>query len=299
MIQIKGLSKSFGDIEALSDMTATIQDGSIFGLIGSNGSGKSTLLRLLAGIYMPDSGSIQFDGNDVFEDVDSKARFFYISDDQFTKRNATMQDMAAFYRQIYSMYDMDYFEQLTKQFQLAPNRPLKTFSKGMQRQAHIILALASHPQYLFCDETFDGLDPVKRQAVKRIFAEAVAEKRMSVIISSHNLREIEDICDQIGLLHDGKIVLQRNIDDITHDLHKVQCAFSTEKGRGDFSDLDMLHFERRGRMVTMIVRGDRVSALKAVEKQRPLYAEVLPLTLEEVFITEMEVRGYDVDTLIF
>lgn len=299
MIQVSELNKSFGAIQALSDVTTTIRDGSIFGLIGSNGSGKSTLLRLLAGIYQPDSGHITFDGNGVFEDVDSKARFFYISDDQYTKRNTNMRDMARFYSQIYRNYDLAYFESLTQQFHLDPNRLLKTFSKGMQRQAHIILALASHPQYLFCDETFDGLDPVKRQAVKRIFAEAVSEKEMTVLISSHNLREIEDICDQIGLLHEGKMILQRDINDITHDLHKLQCAFPQEKSRDDFSELDVLRFERRGRMVFMIVRGDRVAVLRTVESKNPLYAEALPLTLEEVFITEMEVRGYDVDALIF
>lgn len=299
MIEVKGVSKNFEKAKALDDVTMTLRDGSIFGLIGSNGSGKSTLLRILSGIYRADQGEVLLDHQKIYENPKSKARFFYISDDQFTRRNASMGDMAKFYTNVYQNYDLEMFESLTQQFKLDPNRALRTFSKGMQRQAHIILGLAAKPKYLFCDETFDGLDPMRRQAVKRIFAEQVAEGEMNVIITSHNLREIEDICDQIGLLHKGEMVLQRNIDDMTHHLHKVQCAFRKNLEKADFAELDILQFEKRGRMISFIARGERSSVLGVVENKDPLYAEILPLTLEEVFIAEMEVRGYDIDTVIF
>lgn len=299
MIQVEHLSKKFDQIQAMQDVTAVIQRGSIFGLIGSNGAGKSTFLRLLAGIYRPDQGSIVIDGEDVYENEGLKQRIFYISDDQFFFANSTIEQMADYYRTIYQRFSQETLNKLTALFKLDPKRKLHTFSKGMQKQAHIILALACQPDYLLCDETFDGLDPVMRQAVKRLLADAVLENQMTPIIASHNLRELEDICDHIGLLHQGGIVFEREMDDLRLNIHKVQCAFNETKTKEDFTSLDLVSLEQRGHLSTLVVRGDSSKTEAVLKAMQPLYLELLPLTLEEIFITEMEVLGYDIQQLIY
>lgn len=299
MIEMKELSKQFGDIQALHQVSATIQKGSIFGLIGSNGAGKSTLLRLLAGIYRPDYGEIRIDGEPVYENERLKQRIFYISDDQFFFNNSNMEDMARYYAVIYPRFSYDKFHRLTELFRLDSKRNLNTFSKGMQKQAHIILALACEPDYLFCDETFNGLDPVMWQAVKRLLADAVVEQQLTPIIASHNLRELEDICDHIGLLHQGGIVFERELDGLQSNIQKVQCAFSTAKGIEDFSGLDVVTIEQRGNLSILVVRGEKNDIEAYMKKMNPLYCELLPLSLEEIFITEMEVLGYDIQQLIY
>jgi len=293
MIRVENLSKAFGKIQALNNVTAEIKEGSIFGLIGSNGAGKSTFMRLLCGIYRADAGKIIIDGEDVYENTKIKEKIFYISDDQYFFHNGTMTDLANYYSLIYSQFSFEDFHKLTEAFKLDSKRKLSTFSKGMQKQAHIILALSCRTQYLFCDETFDGLDPVMRQAVKKLLAEAVVERNMTPIIASHNLRELEDICDHVGLLHEGGIVFTQEVDNLRLSTHKIQCAFTAPKAKEDFKNLDILTFENRGSLSTMIVRGDMALTQKAVDKLNPLYSEIVPLTLEEIFITEMEVRGYD------
>lgn len=299
MITIEQLSKAFGDIQAVKQVSAEIKSGSIFGLIGSNGAGKSTFLRLLAGIYKPDLGRVLIDGEDVYENTGAKQRIFYISDDQYFLYNGTMRDMADLFSGIYARFSYEKFESLSGMFKLDTKRKMHTFSKGMQKQAHIILALSCQPDYLFCDETFDGLDPVMRQAVKRLLADAVAQRQMTPIIASHNLRELEDICDHIGLLHQGGIVFEKEIDDLRFNIHKVQCAFRVPKERHDFAALDVVSLENRGSLSTMIVRGDREKTQAVIDSMMPLYSEMVPLTLEEIFITEMEVLGYDVEQLVY
>lgn len=299
MIEVTGLSKSFDNIQALQQVSATIQKGSIFGLIGSNGAGKSTFLRLLAGIYRPDAGSIQIDGQPVYENEALKQRIFYISDDQFYFPNSNMEEIAQYYAVVYQKFSWERFRELTELFRLDSRRKLNTFSKGMQKQAHIILALASQPDYLFCDETFDGLDPVMRQAVKRLLADAVVSQQLTPIIASHNLRELEDICDHIGLLHQGGIIFERELDSLQSDIHKVQCAFSAPKKAEDFAGLEIVKLEQRGNLSVLVVRGNSAATEACIEAMQPLYCELLPLTLEEIFITEMEVLGYDIQQLIY
>ena len=299
MIEVKNIEKSFGKITAVKDMTATIQKGSIFGLIGSNGAGKSTFLRMVAGIYRTDKGEIRIDGEPVYENNIIKQRIFYISDDQYFYPNATMQTMAEYYATVYDRFSFEIFTKLTAMFQLDPKRKLNTFSKGMQKQAHIILALSCQPDYLLCDETFDGLDPVMRLAVKRLLADAVLERQMTPIIASHNLRELEDICDHIGLLHQGGIVFEREIDDLRLGIHKVQCAFAEPKSREDFHQLDVVTMEQRGSLSTLVVRGDSAATEATIKAMEPLYMELLPLSLEEIFITEMEALGYDIEQLVY
>ena len=298
-ILITGLSKKFDNIQALDQVTTRIQKGSIFGLIGSNGAGKSTFLRLLAGIYRPDAGQILIDGQPVYENEELKQRIFYISDDQFYFPNSNMEEMARYFSVMYQSFSYETFQELTALFRLDSKRKLNTFSKGMQKQAHIILALSCRPDYLFCDETFDGLDPVMRQAVKRLLADAVLEYQMTPIIASHNLRELEDICDHIGLLHQGGVVFERELDHLQSNIHKVQCAFSAPKQQDDFAGLDIVTIEQRGSLSILVVRGSAEETEAKVQGMGPLYCELLPLTLEEIFITEMEVLGYDVQQLIY
>ena len=298
-IVVKGLSKSFDKIVALQNASTIIQKGSIFGLIGSNGAGKSTFLRLLAGIYRPDAGEILIDGQPVYENEALKQRIFYISDDQFFFPNSNMEEMARYFATIYHKFSYEQFYQLTEMFRLDPARKLSTFSKGMQKQAHIILALSCQPDFLFCDETFDGLDPVMRQTVKRLLAYAVVEHQMTPIIASHNLRELEDICDHIGLLHQGGVVFDKDLSSLQGDIHKVQCAFSSAKTIDQFAALDVVTYEQRGNLSILVVRGKAEDTDLAIKSMAPLYYELLPLTLEEIFITEMEVLGYDTKQLVY
>ncbi len=298
MITIDKLSKRFGTHYGIRDITTEIPEGSVYGLVGSNGSGKSTLLRLIAGIYQADRGSVAVDGKPVFEHPETKVRMFYISDDQYTERSSSIADMADMYTGIYPDYDKAMALEMAERFGLDAKAKFKTFSKGMQRQAHIILGLAAKPQVLLCDETFDGLDPVKRRAVKQIFSQMVLDYGTTVLIASHNLRELEDICDHIGLLHGGQLVFQRSLDDLESDIFKLQVAFKMVRREDDFKALEPVTFEQRGRMVSMIVRGKREAILDTVDAMNPLYAEMLPLTLEEIFITEMEVFGYDIEDIL-
>lgn len=298
-ISMIAVSKQFDQIQALHQVSTYIPKGSIFGLIGSNGAGKSTFLRLLAGIYRPDQGQVLIDGQSVYENEALKQRIFYISDEQFYFPNSSMQEMADYYAVLYQRFSYERFAELTKLFRLDSRRKLSTFSKGMQKQAHIILALSCQPDYLFCDETFDGLDPVMRQAVKRLLADAVLEQQMTPIIASHNLRELEDICDHIGLLHQGGVVFERELDQLQNNIHKVQCAFTEPKEREAFAGLDIVTAEQRGSLSILIVRGNAEKTEAIIGAMKPLYCELLPLTLEEIFITEMEVLGYDMQQLIF
>ena len=255
MITLDHVSKKFDKRFGVRDITAEIPSGCVCGLVGSNGSGKSTLLRLIAGIYRPNKGGVAIDGAPVFEQPGTKERMFYISDDQYTDRHSSIAQMAQWYTRIYPNYDKKLALDMAERFGLDAKAPFKTFSKGMQRQAHIILGLAAKPTVLLCDETFDGLDPVKRRAVKNIFSELVMDVGTTVVITSHNLRELEDICDQIGLLHQGKLVFQRSLDDLESDIYKLQTAFKMVHREEDFAALDPVTFEQRGRMISMIVRG--------------------------------------------
>lgn len=298
MITINDVSKRFDKHFALRGVSTTIPSGCVYGLVGSNGSGKSTLLRLIAGIYRANKGTVAIDGDLVYEQPLTKEKLFYISDDQYTDRHSSIAQMAQWYTHIYPDYDKKLALEMAGRFGLDAKAPFKTFSKGMLRQAHIILGLAARPAVLLCDETFDGLDPVKRRAVKQIFSELVLDVGTTVVIASHNLRELEDICDQIGLLHQGKLVFQRSLDDLESDIYKLQTAFRMVRRREDFAALDPLTFEQRGRMISMIVRGEAAEIEHTINAMQPLYAEMLPLTLEEIFITEMEVLGYDIDEIL-
>ena len=298
MIETVNLTKRFDDIVAVDHINAQIRDGSVFGLVGTNGAGKSTFLRLLSGILKPDEGTISIDGEPVYEREAVKARFFYISDDQHFLGNGTPRDMMEFYRKCYPGFDCGRYRKLLDSFGLPASRKISTFSKGMKKQLSVLCGLCSGTDYLFCDETFDGLDPVMRQAVKSIFAEDMEDRNLTPIIASHNLRELEDICDHVGLLHKGGILLSKDLDDMKLNIHKIQCVLPEGLEPEQLAGLSIVSTERRGRLCLLTVRGTREEIEKVIASYDPVFYECIPLTLEEIFISETEVAGYDIRKLI-
>ncbi len=299
MIEAKNLTKSFGALCAVDHVNATIQEGSVFGLIGSNGAGKSTFLRLLSGILQPDEGKIQIQGKDIYENTEIKSRCFYISDEQYFFPGITPLELQRYYAIFYPQFDTERYKKLMKAFGLEENRKIRTFSKGMKKQISVIMGLCAGAEYLFCDETFDGLDPVARQAVKSLFAQDMEERGITPVIASHNLRELEDICDHIGLLHRGGILLSKDLDSMKLGIHKVQVVWEPESCVEENLPLEILHKEHRGSLCTMTVRGTREQVQAAVTATQPVFFEMLPLSLEEIFIYETEVVGYDIKSLLF
>lgn len=299
MIEAVNLTKRFDDIIAVDHINATIRDGSVFGLIGTNGAGKSTFLRMVAGVLKPDEGTITIDGQRVFENEEAKRKFFYISDDQYFFSNAAPKDMMNYYKIVYPKFNEERFHLLMKNFDLDEKRKINTFSKGMKKQVSVICGVCAETDYLFCDETFDGLDPVMRQAVKSIFANDMEERNLTPIIASHNLRELEDICDHVGLLHKGGILLSRDLDEMKMNIHKVQCVLKPGMEPSELTGLEILKTERRGKLLTLTVRGDLSRVEFIMKTADPVFYETIPLSLEEIFISETEVVGYDIKKLIF
>lgn len=298
MIKIKNVSKSFGNVQAVDQIDLTIQNGLVFGMLGTNGAGKSTLLRMMAGVLKPDSGQIYVDGEPVWDNPNAKSKFFYISDDQFYYPNATPSDLISFYKNYYPAFDEARFREFLTNFGLDYNRKINTFSKGMKKQVSILLGICSNASYLYCDETFDGLDPVMRQAIKSLFAKEIEERGLTPIIASHNLRELEDICDHIGILHKGGVLLSKDLEELKCNLLKVQCVLPPEVDEQLHHSLDILKMQRRGKLLTMTVRGQEEQVMNVIKALEPIYYESLPLTLEEIFISETEVVGYDMQNLI-
>ncbi|QAT48474.1 ABC transporter ATP-binding protein [Caproiciproducens sp. NJN-50] len=298
MIEVDNLTKEFGDKTALDGVTFTIGGGSVFGLVGSNGAGKSTFLRTCAGIYFPDGGKILVDGGEPFEHSEVKSKICFIPDYPYFLPQATLTDMAKFYAGIYPKWDGKRFEDLCKLFPVGKKERISNFSKGMQRQAALICAFSAHPEYLLMDEIFDGLDPVMRQLLKKLISEEVSGHGMTVIIASHNLRELEDLCDHVGLFHKGGILFEKDIDALRLGVSKVQAAFRPMPDKSAFEPLEILQWGTHGSLLNLVVRGGQEETMKKLESLHPLFAEALPLTLEEVFISEMEVAGYDINNIL-
>ncbi len=298
MIKTEGLCKRFGSLQAVDHISLTIEDNSIFGLAGTNGAGKSTFLRMLAGVLKPDEGKISVDGEPVFENPAVKEEIFFLPDTAYFFPNASIADMEEYYAAYYPRYDRKKVKSLTEKVGLEYKRKISTFSKGMKRQAALILGISAGTKYLFCDETFDGLDPVMRQAAKSLLAYEVANRSFSPIIASHNLRELEDICDHVGLLHKGGVLLSKDIEEMKENIHKVQCVIPYEKDEEELlKELQVVKSEKRLSLLTMVVRGDREEIMRKIQRRNPLFAEAIPLTLEEIFISETEVAGYDIKKL--
>lgn len=292
MIHAENVTMKFEDFTALNKLNCTIPDGCIYGLVGSNGAGKSTFLRLISGVYKPLEGTIDIDGTPIYENPDMKKQIVYVPDDLYFLPQSNMNKMARFYSAIYDTFSFERYENLTKTFGLDPNANLNTFSKGMRRQAATILALATCPRYLFFDETFDGLDPVIRNLVKTVIYNDVAERQTTTIITSHSLRELEDTCDQLALLHKGGIIFESDIQNLKTSLFKVQIAFADPYDRSKFEGIEMLDYTQKGSVANFIVRGDREEMAAHLQTMHPLVLDILPLSLEEVFIYEMEALGY-------
>ena len=296
MIIANNLTKRFSGVVALDNLSCHIQDGCVYGLVGANGAGKSTFLRLASGVYRPDAGTIKFNNEDIYENVGVKKRFVFVSDDFWTLPQSSMRRMADLYASAYESFDYKHFTALAKEFGLPTDRALSTFSKGMRRQAATILALSSRAEYFFFDETFDGLDPVMRGLVKQKLYAEVFDRGATVIITSHSLRELEDTCDQLALLYKGGIVLESDVGDLKTSLFKLQVAFAEDYGQSVFEGLNILAQTRQGSVSTLIVRGDKEKSRALLTAKNPLLLEALPVTLEEVFIYEMEALGYAFET---
>lgn len=292
MIEVKNVTKTFGDFTALDNVTCSIPEGSIYGMVGSNGAGKSTLLRLISGVYKADKGEILIDGEPIWENETQKAQIAYVPDELYFLSGATMQRMAKLHAASHPAFDHKRFAELTRAFGLDPKKPLSTFSKGMKRQAYTALALATRPKYIFFDETFDGLDPIMRSLVKKLICEDVIDRGATAIITSHSLRELEDTCNQLALLHKGGLVLESDVQNLKTSLFKVQIAFGEDFDQSKFEDLELLHFSKHGSVANLIVRGDREQTVAILQSKMPILLDLLPLSLEEVFTYEMEALGY-------
>lgn len=299
MIQIEGVTKHFSNHTALDNVSMTIDKGCIYGLVGTNGSGKSTMLRLISGVYSPDGGNVGVDGEAVFENPAKKQKIFFVSDDLYFHQQATLESMADFYRAAYPNWDNNRYHKLCELFPIGTNKKLSNFSKGMRRQAALILALSSAPEYLLLDEAFDGLDPVIRHAVRKIISDMISEYNITAVISSHNLRELEDFCDRVGLLHHGVLKLECAIDHIQLGFCKVQSAFRPMPEKLEIEGVRVLAQESRGSVVTFVCAAGEKEAIAAVSRLSPVFCEAVSLTLEEVFIYEMEAVGYDYSKIIF
>ncbi|MBT2689754.1 ABC transporter ATP-binding protein [Bacillus sp. ISL-47] len=297
MIKISNVGKSFEELEAVEKVSIHVNKGSIYGLLGSNGAGKTTLLKLLSGIYVQDEGSVTIDGEPVFENKAIKDKIFFIQDNPFFLPQYTVKHMAQFYKSIYSGWDEVRFGELAAIFEMDVHKKIHRFSKGIQRQAAFILALSARPEVLILDEPMDGLDPVMRKKVKSLLINEVADREMTILISSHNLREVEDLCDYIGIMHKGRIILEKDLDDIKSETHKIQVAF---KGPvpAIFDSMKLLHKEKRGSIMICIVKGDAEEISAYVEQFKPVIFDLLPLTLEEIFIYEMGDVGYAVQNIL-
>ncbi|MBO5953849.1 MAG: ABC transporter ATP-binding protein [Oscillospiraceae bacterium] len=292
MLELKNITKTFGTFKALDDLTMTVPKGAVYGLVGPNGAGKSTAIRHMLGVYRPDSGSVLFDGQTVYENPGAKVRVGSIPDEIFFFPSATLEDMRRYYAGIYPQFDNALFDKLYEVFQLPKKMPLRRFSKGMQKQAAFHLCICTKPDMLVLDEPVDGLDPVMRRQVWSLLLSEVAQRETTVLISSHNLRELEDICDYVGIMDHGKMLLERSLADMQGATHKLQLVGEVPDG------LEVLHESSSGRLRTLVVRGNARQIEETVKATEPAYLDVLPLSLEEIFIYELGGVNYEVKNIV-
>ncbi len=297
MIEIRDLKKSFEGFKALDGVSITGANGSVYGLVGPNGAGKTTLFKHMTGAFIPDSGTITIDGEPVFENPALKARIAYIPDDLYFFPQANLLDMKKFYKKVYPVFDEDRFRKLGEVFPFDARKSLRRLSRGMQKQAAFWLGICLRPDYMILDEPVDGLDPVMRRKVWSVLMQDVAERNMTVFISSHNLRELEDVCDHVGILHQGKVLLERSLTELQSNILKVQIAFKDEPP-AEMEELNILHRQSSGRVWMYIVRGEKDAVLERLHAFSPLLVDALPLTLEEIFVYELGGMDYAVKNII-
>ena len=295
MIEIKNVTKKYGKFTAIDSISFRVAEGTVYGLIGYNGAGKTTLLKTAAGVYRADGGDILFDGESIYDNARRKSHLFYVPDDLYFQPYASMNKMAAFYNGYYPDFSFDTFRELTGVFGLDPTKSINGFSKGMQRQAELVLAMATNPGYLLLDESFDGLDPQKRLMIKNLVVEYCRERGAHVIISSHNLHDLGDMCDRFGLINGKKLVIDHDLKDIGQDFAKFRLAFPEGEDKDDsvFSDLKLNGISRDGRLITLIVKGESAEAEAKLRAMAPAYIEKFPLSIEEIFMEEVEGVDYD------
>ena len=292
MLEMKHVTKSFDGFKALDDLNLTVPKGAVYGLVGPNGAGKSTAIRILTGVYRPTEGSVSMEGMPIYENPMTKTRIGYIPDDIFYFPSASLEDMRKYYKGMYPDFDDALFERLYEVFNLPKKSPIRRFSKGMQKQAAFHLAICCRPDVLILDEPVDGLDPVMRRQVWSLILSDVAQHETTVLISSHNLRELEDICDHVGIMDHGKMLLERSLADMQGNIVKLQIV-------GDIPEkLDVLHESASGRLQTIIVRGTAQQVEAAVKAMNPTYYDILPLSLEEIFIYELGGVNYEVKNIV-
>ena len=296
MIEVKSVVKDFDGVRALNDLTMTVPSGSVYGLVGPNGAGKSTIIRHITGILKADRGEILIDGKPVFENPEVKAKIAYIPDDIFFFPNATIKETANFYKSIYPSFDEERFDKLGEVFKLDTRRQMRRLSKGMQKQAAFWIAISMRPEVLVLDEPVDGLDPVMRRQIWSIIMADVAENGTTVLISSHNLRELEDVCDHVGIMNRGRLLLERSLEELQGNVVKVQLALPD--GNGLPEGLDILHQSGSGRLKTLIIRGSAAEIEDRINLASPLFVDTVPLTLEEIFIYELGGANYEVKDII-
>lgn len=298
MIKVDRVSKKYDNDFVLNNLSFNIKDNCIYGLVGANGAGKSTLLRIIMGIFDANMGSVTIDGEEVSHNVKLKQKMVFIPDDLFFYPGYTLIDMAKYYQSMYDEFDMDYLRELAKSLKLKENVKISNFSKGMKRQCALICAIATNADYMFFDETFDGLDPVIRNVMKKIIVKQMNKKKTTIVMTSHNLRELEDICDNLGLLYQGGILFESEIDTIKTNMYKVQISLKGDFDKDDFSDIDLLSYKKNGSVATLIIKDVDNTSKKKLAKKNPIILDYLNLTLEEIFIYEMEAMGYEFNKLV-
>ena len=296
MIEVRDLYKSFDGFQALKGLNINVPKGAVYGLVGPNGAGKSTVIRHLAGIYRQDSGEVLIEGQPVFENVELKERIAYIPDDIFYYSQANIRDMMHFYRSIYKRFSMERFEKLGQVFSIDPKTPMRKLSKGMQKQVGFWLTLSCCPDYIILDEPVDGLDPVMRRQVWSLLLADVAERGVTVLVSSHNLRELEDVCDHVGIMDHGKLLLERSLSQLQDNIVKVQLALP--EGKELPADLELVHESRTGRLRQLIIRGKEEELSAKLMAAEPLFMDLLPLSLEEIFIYELGGAEHEIKDII-
>lgn len=298
MIEVKNVVKTFDGFRALDDLTMTVPHGAVYGLVGPNGAGKSTIIRHLAGIYRQNSGDVLVDGQPVYENTAVKSRMAVIGDDWYYFPQSGIREMAKFLAGIYPDFSWERYEKLKQVFPLDEKMMLRRMSKGMQKQAAFWLMVCCMPEYLILDEPVDGLDPVMRRQVWSLLLGDVAERGTTVLVSSHNLRELEDVCDHVGILSHGKVLLERSLTDLQDNVVKLQVAFPQPEPPQLPGDLNILHTSQIGRVFTYIVRGNPADIKARMAAYQPLLLEALPLSLEEIFIYELGGEDYAVRDIV-
>ena len=298
MITVRDVDKYFDDFHALKGLSLNVKSGSIYGLVGTNGSGKTTIIKHLTGVLRQDAGEVLFDDEPIYENDVLKQKLGYIPDDLSYLATFTMKDARKYYKSVYQTWDEERYRQMIERFELSDKKKIQHFSKGMQKQAAFTMTMCTHPKYLVLDEPIDGLDPIVRKLVWKYIIEDVSESGMTVLVSSHNLREMEGICDSIGILDRGQMRIERDLDELKSDIHKIQVAYADENEHR-FDGLNVLHREQRGSVDLLIVRNEKDYVRGVLDATSPLIFDMLPLSLEEIFIYELGGEKYEINDILF